>query len=67
MKKPAKPAPDPQSCASCRFHQPNQTDEYGFCRRYPPTAHEAEEGSTVVLWPITALPEWCGEYARQTH
>lgn len=66
MRKTKDPAPDPQSCGSCKFHKPNETDEYGFCRRYPPTVAESEE-ATVVLWPITALPEWCGEYVRKTH
>lgn len=66
MAKKPDPAHDPESCASCKYHQPNETDEYGFCRRYPPTVQCDEEG-TDILWPITALPEWCGEYRRRLH
>jgi len=57
---------DPQCCAGCKFHKPNQDDEYGFCLRYPPVAAIDDE-APVMLWPITALAEWCGEFVQKTH
>lgn len=59
---------DPQTCAACKFHKPNQTDEYGYCLRYPPKPHlDSEDGAQVMLWPIVALSEWCGEFVQKLH
>lgn len=63
MKK--KPAPaDPQSCASCKFFLPNQNDEHGYCRRYPPVFVSDGEGGGFSD-PCTAESDWCGEYLRR--
>jgi hypothetical protein len=59
-----KPSPDPQSCASCRHFLANPADEYGYCRRYPPTM-SIESGASTVVWPILTASDLCGEYARQ--
>lgn len=63
-KKPA--APEPESCGSCRYFLSNKEDEYGFCRRGPPSVFpDPEDGSPIVLWRIVATPEWCGEFSRK--
>ena len=63
---PKKTEADPQSCASCRFFVPNQTDSVGYCRRFPPVP-VAEEEMTVSVFPVTDSADWCGEYVRITH
>ncbi|HEY0063161.1 MAG TPA: high-potential iron-sulfur protein [Telluria sp.] len=60
--------PDPQSCESCRFFLANKTDEFGFCRRYPPKAVQADDGTeTTLSAPTASTSDWCGEYQRTTH
>ena len=61
-----KPAPDPQSCASCKFFQGNQDDEYGYCRRFPPVPIVVDDAPTSIQ-PTTIDSEYCGEYVRRTH
>lgn len=58
------PPPEPESCGSCKFHLKNDADEYGYCRRNPPTA-SSDEGAAVTLWPVVTINEWCGGVARK--
>jgi hypothetical protein len=61
------PPADPQACDACRFMLANQTDEFGYCRRYPPTASDNEDGVSTTVWPIVSASEWCGEFCQKTH
>lgn len=59
-----KPAPDPQSCGTCRHFQQNEKDEFGYCRRYPPVPN-IEDGATVTSWPVLHASDLCGEFSRK--
>jgi hypothetical protein len=61
-----KPPADPQSCASCKFFQPNQYDDAGWCRRFPPVPVATETGIASAQ-ASTSDGEWCGEYSRKLH
>jgi hypothetical protein len=74
------PTPDPdlvlareaaESCATCRFHKPDDRPEQvgsGHCRRFPPAAAEqvSFDGSGSNYFsqvsPWMAADDWCGEY-----
>lgn len=58
-----KPIIEPEACAGCRFFQSNQHDNYGYCRRFPPTPIIQEESYASVS-PVTHATEWCGEFSR---
>ena len=55
---------EPESCATCRFFQENHSDNYGWCRRYPPTP-VAIEDATASIQASTSGEEWCGEFSRR--
>lgn len=50
------PAQQPATCATCPFWV-LQREEWGKCRRYPPTVLVAAQS-----WPQTAQSAWCGEH-----
>ena len=56
-----KPAPDPQSCESCKHFLKNAADDYGYCRRFPPVP-TVDDGATVTAWPVLHASELCGEF-----
>lgn len=48
-----------KTCATCRFFQPFQDNDYcGKCLRYPPTFSSRSECGI----PITAHTSFCGEW-----
>lgn len=60
-----KPTPvEPESCGSCRFFQPNDHDDAGYCRRFPPVPVVIET-SLSVAQATSSAEEWCGEFSRK--
>jgi len=59
----------PQSCRTCAFFQPGDTDadpdEIGECRRYAPRPFQHQRQYNFPSWPLVLPCEWCGEYARK--
>lgn len=48
-------------CDSCLFWQRHDdSDETGFCFRYPPSGEDGDEGTG--LSPATYNVDWCGEW-----
>lgn len=51
-----------QTCGTCRWR-----DEFGYCRRMPPTAvwfrpRMGGDNSEYALFPAVADEDWCGEW-----
>ena len=63
---PKKPLIDPESCASCKCFLPNDKDEFGYCRKAPPTVVVHEE-SILYIQPSTSASDWCGGFVRLLH
>jgi hypothetical protein len=55
---------EPESCATCKCFQPNAADDYGYCRRRPPTLVATEAG-LISVQPSTVAHEWCGDFIRK--
>ncbi len=56
------------SCGTCRFwrkrHSQTDADDWGECRRMPPTLPEIGDEKLVIagIWPCTTSADWCGEW-----
>jgi hypothetical protein len=59
------PQHEPEACGSCKFFQPNDHDEAGYCRRRPPTAIYESDTTYQSVKVVTTTDEWCGEFSRR--
>jgi len=62
--------PPEQYCGNCEYWDPNPipTQGRGYCRRRPPSMPPPSVRGGDVLtwtWPVTAQPDWCGEWAGE--
>lgn len=59
---------EPTCCQTCQFwrrrHSVEDTDDWGECRRMPPSLPEIADEKLVVagVWPCTKASDWCGEW-----
>ena len=61
------------ACKRCRYwtwpisynHPPQDTEEMGRCRRYPPIPYIREGGDLDTIWPETRGHEGCGEWQER--
>jgi len=59
---------DDVCCRHCRFwrkrHSVDDADDWGECRRMPPSLPEVGDEKLVVagVWPCTKAADWCGEW-----
>ena len=51
-----------EACKHCKFFLSNVTDEYGFCRRFPPVVIGREDGDQESIQPTVTDNEYCGEF-----
>lgn len=51
-----------ESCKHCKYFLSNVSDEYGYCRRFPPTVIGREDGEQESVQPTVAENEYCGEF-----
>jgi hypothetical protein len=61
--------PSNEDCSTCRWWinvpiagHPLPNSNFGFCRRWPPSAGPAE--SNEFSYPIVRQDFWCGEYKK---
>lgn len=51
-----------ESCKHCKYFLSNVSDEYGYCRRFPPTVIATEDGQQEAVQPTVTDSEYCGEF-----
>lgn len=57
------------NCTQCRFfryYDDKKTEDFGICRRNPPTPFIDDSGSVASVWPMVNDQNFCGEFIGST-
>lgn len=55
-------------CGNCVFWSrcvSHDMENYGYCKRYPPTITNSGQGNAECHRPLMMFDDWCGEYKEK--